>query len=195
MNTRRPLAVTGVSDHCGWAVLVTLGTRGAFLDRRRVELLDAGLPQQPYEHEAQKLPREEALRLIARVTESAIHCARVALDELERDHRAPIAGIALRRHGPLPATVGQRLDDYRARTTADSVLYRAALATAATGKGWAVDWYDAKNIIGAAHDTPGGDDLDQVFLDIRKTHGAPWNRDHQVAMAAALVARARWLED
>ena len=31
-------AATGVSDHGGWAVLVTLAPDGALLDRRRMEL-------------------------------------------------------------------------------------------------------------------------------------------------------------
>jgi hypothetical protein len=35
-------AVIGVSDHAGWAVLVTVAGDGTLLDRRRVELLDEG---------------------------------------------------------------------------------------------------------------------------------------------------------
>ena len=37
-------AIIGVSDHGGWAVLVTVAEDGTLLDRRRVELVDKDLP-------------------------------------------------------------------------------------------------------------------------------------------------------
>jgi hypothetical protein len=46
-------AIIGVSDHNGWAVLVSLSSDGAFLDRRRIELVDASLPKLPHHHEGQ----------------------------------------------------------------------------------------------------------------------------------------------
>ena len=60
-------AVIGVSDHCGWAVLVTVTADGALLDRRRIKLVASDLPKLPHHHEAQKLPLEDALDLIERV--------------------------------------------------------------------------------------------------------------------------------
>ena len=36
----RPRATVGVSDHAGWAALMTVGADGSVLDRRRVELVD-----------------------------------------------------------------------------------------------------------------------------------------------------------
>ena len=36
--------IIGVSDHGGWAVLVTVARDGMLLDRRRVELVGEGLP-------------------------------------------------------------------------------------------------------------------------------------------------------
>jgi hypothetical protein len=39
-----PAAITGVSDHGGWGVLVTADGNGRLLDRRCVELVDEGLP-------------------------------------------------------------------------------------------------------------------------------------------------------
>ena len=44
------------------------------------------------------------------------------------------AGIALRTCPPLPATVAERLSDYRARNVADWVMYRKALAGAAAAR-------------------------------------------------------------
>ncbi len=38
-------AIIGVSDHGGWAVLVTVADDGKLLDRRRVVLVDDDLPK------------------------------------------------------------------------------------------------------------------------------------------------------
>jgi len=48
--------IIGVSHHGGWAVLVTVARDGMLFDRRRIELLDAGLPKPPHHHEGQGLP-------------------------------------------------------------------------------------------------------------------------------------------
>ena len=47
-------AIIGVSDHGGWAVLVTVAADGILLDRRRVELGDQGLPKIPH-HSAEQV--------------------------------------------------------------------------------------------------------------------------------------------
>ncbi len=43
--------IIGVSDHGGWAVLVTVAGDGTLLDRRRVELVDKDLPKIPHHSE------------------------------------------------------------------------------------------------------------------------------------------------
>ena len=48
--------IIGVSDHGGWAVLVTVADDGTLLDRRRVELVDEDLPKIPHHSEGQALP-------------------------------------------------------------------------------------------------------------------------------------------
>ena len=48
--------IIGVSDHGGWAVLVTVRGDGTLLDRRRVELVDEDLPKIPHHSEGQRLP-------------------------------------------------------------------------------------------------------------------------------------------
>jgi hypothetical protein len=42
----------GVSDHGGWAILITVRGDGTFVDRRRVELVDDELPKLPHHHGA-----------------------------------------------------------------------------------------------------------------------------------------------
>ena len=73
-------AVAGVSDHNGWAVVVCVAD-GKVFDRRRIELVEPGLPCMPHHHEGQALPIGEAVALVARVRASAALCAGSALDE------------------------------------------------------------------------------------------------------------------
>jgi hypothetical protein len=168
--------IIGVSDHGGWAVLVTAARDGTLLDRRRVELVDEFLPALPHHHEGQGLPPEEAVALVERVRVSAERHAVLALEAVATVVR-PILGIALRTCPQLPPTIAERIKDYRARNVADWVMYRKALATAAAARGWPVHWYDAKTVLGAAS---------QVHT--RRAVGPPWNKDHKLAMAAAIVA-------
>ena len=67
-------------------------------------------------------------------------------------------------------------------------MYRKALAAAAEARGWAVYWYDAKKVFAAASEALGIDDLEAHFLELRRSIGPPWSKDHKVAMAAAIVA-------
>ena len=46
--------------------------------------------------------------------------------------------------------MAERITDYRAHNVADWVMYRQALADAATARGWAVHWYDPKTVNVAA---------------------------------------------
>lgn len=171
-------AVVGVSDHGGWAILVTVARDGTLLDRRRVELVDDSLPAIPHHHEAQMLPADQAVALVERVRSSAERHAVRALDELAAAVPGA-AGIALRNCPPLPPTIAERIKDYRARNVADWVMYRRALACAAEARGWPVYWYDSKNVLNI-------EEFDSRFQQMRKTVGPPWNQDHKLAMAAAL---------
>ena len=179
--------IIGVSDHGGWAVLVTVGRDGALLDRRRVELVDEGLPKIPHHSECQRLPLDEAVKLVERVRMSAEKNAVLALDAVAMVVPR-ILGIALRNCPELPPTIAERIQDYWAQNNADWVMYRKALAGAAQARGWPVHWYDAKKVFAAASEALGIEDLDAHFLHLRRSIGSPWGKDHKVAMAAAIVA-------
>jgi hypothetical protein len=186
--------IVGVADHNGWAVLVTVAGNGQLVDRRRVELVEEGLPVMPYHHDAQGLPLEEALDLVERVRVSAGKHARLALDTLAREVTSRvrgIAGIAIRRCPQIPPTVAGRLANYRAQNVADTVMYRNALAGAGEERGWAVHWYDRKRVIDEACRMLGVADLEPHLLRVRKSVGPPWTQDHKVAMAAAIAASPR----
>jgi hypothetical protein len=178
--------VIGVSDHGGWAVLVTVARDGTLLDRRRVELVDEDLPKLPHHHEGQRLPLDEAVALVERVRVSAEKHARFALEAvtLAVPH---ILAVALRNCPQLPPTIAERINDYRARNVADWVMYRKALSSAAEARGWPVHWYDTKKVTGAASHALRIENLDAHFLHVRRAVGPPWNKDHKLAMAAAIV--------
>jgi hypothetical protein len=178
--------VIGVSDHGGWAVLVTVARDGTLLDRRRVELVDEYLPALPHHHEGQGLPMDEAVALVERVRGSAEGHAVLALDAVAMAVPG-ILGVALRNCPQLPPTIAERITDYRARNVADWVMYRKALATAAATRGWPVHWYDPKKVLDAAGHALNVDDVDAHFLHMRRAVGPPWNKDHKLAMAAAIV--------
>ena len=182
--------IIGVSDHGGWAVLVTVARDGTLLDRRRVELVGEGLPKLPHHSEGQRLPLDEAVELVKRVRTSAESHAVLALDAVAM--AAPrifdVAGVALRKCPQLPPTIAERIKDYRAQNNADRVMYRQALASAAEARGWPVHWYDAKTVLSKAREALRVENLDAYFLQVRRAVGPPWNMDHKLAMAAAIVA-------
>jgi len=180
-------SIVGVSDHGGWAVLVSVAPDGTLLDRRRIELVDDTLPALPHHHEGQLLPVDKAVALVERVRASAERHAIHALDAVATAF-PHIRCIALRRRQPLPATVAERLKDYRARNVADWVMYREALAFAAEQRGWSVHWYDPKEVYPRAAAALDVESFDEYFARLRKAHGPPWNNDHKLAMAAAIAA-------
>jgi hypothetical protein len=185
--------IIGVSDHGGWAVLVTVARDGTLLDRRRVELVDDSLPAIPHHHEAQRLPINEGVALVERVRGSAERHAALALEAVTLAVPA-ILGVALRNRPQLPPTIAERIKDYRARNVADWVMYREALAAAAAARGWPVYWYDSKNAFDAASHALRVKNFDAYFLNMRSAVGPPWNADHKLAMAAAIVAAKKLVE-
>ncbi len=179
--------IIGISDHGGWAVLVTVTRNGTLLDRRRVELVAADLPKIPHHSEGQRLPLDEAVALVERVRVSAERHSAAALDGVVMAVPC-ILGVALRNCPQLPPTIAERIRDYRAQNIADWVMYREALASAAEARGWPVHWYDAKRVLDAARQALRVESLDDHFLSVRRAIGPPWNKDHRLAMAAAIVA-------
>src|SRR6202041_3252014 len=122
----RDNAIIGVSDHGGWAVLVTAAGDGTLLDRRRVELVDENLPKIPHHSEGQGLPIHEAVALVERVKISAERHGKLSRDAVAARVPGRIRGVALRQCPPLPPTIAERIKDYRAQNVADWVMYRQA---------------------------------------------------------------------
>src|SRR5262249_20169184 len=166
--------------------LVTVARDGTLLDRRRVDLVDEGLPKIPHHSECQRLPLHEAVALVERVRVSAERHAVLAWDAVTM--AVPrILGVALPECPGLPPTMDERIKDYYAQNNADWVMYRKAMALAAEARGWPVQWYDAKKVLVQASQALGVNNLDAHFLKVRKAVGPPWNQDHKLGMAAAIV--------
>jgi hypothetical protein len=180
--------ILGVSDHGGWAVFVTADADGTLLARRRVELVDEGLPKIPHHSEGQRLPLEEAVELVERVRASAERCAPLVLQDVATTVPARILGIALRQCPELPPTIAERITNYRASNVADWVMYRRALAAAAEARGWPVHWYDPRQVYELASKALGIENIDAHFVQLRRSIGPPWGQDHKLAMAAAVAA-------
>ncbi len=182
---KRAQLSVGVMDHAGWAVLVTAQPDGTVVDRRRVELVEEGLPVMPHHHEGQRLPIDEAVNLVARVRASAARRAALELASLPPG----VGAIALRALQPLPHSVAERITDYRAMCVADWVMYREVLAEAATARGWRVRWFDPETVIDAAATTLKHASLDALFAETKARLGKPWQQDHRLALAAAIASR------
>ena len=179
----RARATAGVYDHCGWAVVVCV-TGDEIIDRRRIELVEPGLPWLPHHSQGQRMPIEEAVALVERVRASAAQCAKQALDDLP----ASVGAIAIRKNPKLPPTIAERITNYWANARADGVMYRDVLAEAAVARGWPVSEYETKTVFDEAADALGIDDMSVFLKETGKALGKPWDKDHRLATAAAIAA-------
>lgn len=197
-------ASVGVVEHGSSAVLVSLAPGGELLDRRRIDLIERGLPTHPHHHEgswavgrylgtpgARAPSLADAVALVERVRASAARGARDGLAALARALPMPIACVAIRACPALPPTVEERIADHRAQTVADSVMYREALAGVARALGWSVVWYDRGRVRRDAAAVLGVADVEAFVAALGRAVGPPWRAEHKLAAAAALAAMPR----
>jgi len=177
----------GIADHFGLAVAVTVSAAYEVVDRRRIELVEAGITQAPIHYRSTRLGVEATAALVAEVRASVVRATSAALDELAGALPRPVVSISLRRW-PLdfPQDVAvQRQAPYEAR--ADAIMYRQELAEAAHARGWELHVYDAKAVLGQASAMLGAR-AEDVLQGPRATLGPPWTKDHRMALAAAIMA-------
>jgi hypothetical protein len=177
----------GIADHFGWAVAVTASAGHAVVDRRRLELVEAGVTAAPIHYDSARLDVRATEELVAHVRASVRRAGAAALDELAAALPGPVMSLSLRTWPPdFPDDISvQRRSPYEAR--ADAIMYRQILADLARERGWPVVLYDAKQVLGLAVDRL-GDRADDVLDGPRRALGPPWTKDHRVALAAAVVA-------
>jgi hypothetical protein len=178
----------GIAHHLGWAVAVTASADHEVVDRRRIELIEPGMPAAPIEHEAKPLNAAAAARLIAEARASALRATSASLDQLASSLPEPIVSMSLRAW-PLDFPddiLVRRSPPYESR--ADSVMYCQALSECAHVRGWAVHLFDAKDVEAQAARKL-GERAGDVLHGPRATLGPPWTKDHRIALAATIVAR------
>jgi hypothetical protein len=187
----------GIAHHLGWSVAVTATDTHEVADRRRMELIEAGVSPAPIHHEggpyvlhrqlAEPLDDLALAALVAEVRASVVRASSAALDELAGAVHEPIVSMSLRSWpADFPDDIAvQREVPYESR--ADSVMYREVLADLARERGWAVHLYDAKEVEGKAARIL-GERADEVLRGPRARLGPPWSKDHRMALAAAIVA-------
>lgn len=177
------MAVTADDDH-------------RVVDRRRIELIEPGLPPAPVHHEGgphelhrQGDPLDDGAlaTLVAEVRASVGRATTAALAEVAAAVPGPVTAVALRDWpADFPADVAtQRRVPYESR--ADSVMYLQVLAQQATDRGWDVLRYRARDVEAEAAALL-GPRADEVLRGPRATLGPPWAEDHRQALAATIVA-------
>ncbi len=136
----------GIAHHLGWAVAVTASADHDVVDRRRLELIEPGLPAAPVHHEggphdlhrpAEPLSDEALAALVAEVRASVVRATTEAFDDLQRTLAHPIVSLSLRAWPadfPTDIAVVRRVP-FESR--ADSVMYRAVMAELGHARGWA----------------------------------------------------------
>jgi hypothetical protein len=177
----------GIAHHLGWAVAVTASPDHRVVDRRRIELIEPGMPTAPIHHEGKPLDVAATAVLVAQVRASAIRATSASLDELATPLPEPIVSMSLRAW-PLgfPDDIAvQRRAPYESH--ADSVMYRQVLAELARARGWDVHLYNAKDVERQAVSIL-AERADDVLRGPRTTLGPPWAKDHRMALAATIVA-------
>ena len=177
----------GIAHHLGWAVAVTAAAGHEVVDRRRIELIEPGMPTAPVEHDAKPLDDDAAARMVAEVRASALRATSGALDQLAASLPGPIVSMSLRAWPPgFPDDIiVQRRPPYE--SWADSVMYCQVLAECAHVRGWAVHLYGAKAVEAQAARIL-GERAGDVLHGPRATLGPPWTKDHRMALAATIVA-------
>lgn len=185
----------GIAHHLGWAVAVTASADHNVVDRRRIELIEPGLPGAPIHHEggahplhtaAEPLDDDTLAALVADVRASAVRATSRGLDELATDLPEPIVSISLREWPTdFPDDIAvQRRVPYESR--ADSVMYRQVFAELARERGWTVHLYSANDVVNAAVGILGAR-ADEVLDGPRATLGPPWSKDHRMALASTIL--------
>ena len=199
MKLRSVPCVVSVADHIGWAHLVCVAAPGdvpAVVARRRVALVDKGLPTMPYEHDTSAMTEDGADAIIARVRRSI---AARTLDALQRIVAElaplhPVVAVVIRKppFEALPATVAVARASYRLLCAADGMLYQLAICHAAKELGLDVQLYrrgdEAAWAAQSLRVTRG--ELEQFVAGCGRPPGPPWTQDHRRAYAAGIAALA-----
>jgi len=196
---RRAPCVVSVAEHTGWAHVVCVAVRGqapAVIERRRVALIDPGLPTLPYHHDTTAMREDEANALIAQVRRSIAARTSDTLTRVVTELAPACAVVALAIREPpfaeLPETVAAVRKSYRLQCAADGMLYQLAICRAARHLGLDVHMCRRGEETSRAADqlgvTPG--EIEEFVSRTGRPAGSPWTQEHRRAYAAGIAALA-----
>lgn len=191
--------VVSVAEHAGWAHLICVAASGlvpVVIARRRVTLIDPGLPKMPYEHESVGMKEDEANALIARVRRSIAARTTLALQRVVTELSPTYAAVALAIRKPpfpeLPGTVPAVRQSYRLQCAADGMLYQLAICHAARQLGLEVQLCRRGDETARAAQSlsvmPG--EVEEFVTGSGRPAGPPWTQEHRRAYAAGIAALA-----
>ena len=191
--------VVSVAEHTGWAHLVCVAAPGlvpAVVARRRVTLIDSGLPTQPYEHDSTALREDQANALIAKVRRSVAAHTADALTRVVTDLPPSYSVVALAIRKPpfadLPATIAAVRASYRLQCAADGMMYQLAICRAARQLGLDVQMYRRGGEVSwaARQLRVTLREVDEFVSRAGRPAGPPWTQEHRRAYAAGIAVLA-----
>jgi hypothetical protein len=166
------------------------------VDRRRITLIEPGVPTQPYHHDTVGMPRREAERLVVRVRDSVMRTTLAGLIGLRDGLQPTYTIVAMTLRAPtlpyVPVTVAEAHASAAVMYRADGLLYHDALCTAARRLRLAVEFHERGTEAALAAERLGVtlEQLDR-FLELAGGNlGPPWRKEHRLAAAAAMAALA-----
>jgi hypothetical protein len=195
--------VVSVAEHTGWAHLVCVAAHGnvpVVVERRRVALIEPGVPTMPYEHDTTAMREDEANAVITRVRRAIAartsEVLRRVVAELAPVHTAVALAIREPPFDDLPATVAAVRSSYRLLCAADGLLYQFAICHAARQLGLEVVpcRRGEESSRAAQHLGVTSAAIDEFVSRTGRPAGPPWTLEHRRAYAAGiavLAARAR----
>jgi hypothetical protein len=188
----------GFRAHSGWAALVALAGPAdspAVCDRRRIELLNPGIPAQPY-HAAAELDIQEAEHLVQRSVEEvrlrALRAVREAIADMRKQGRSVVGCGILLGSGRPPTTLAATLASHALIHTAEGELFRQALAHASKQCGLPVTGVKERELFAAVTAGLGvsADQVQQRIAEWGRALGPPWRQDQKYAALAGWLALA-----
>jgi hypothetical protein len=191
--------VLSVAEHTGWAHVVCVAASGqvpGVIARRRVTLIDSGLPTMPYEHESAGMSEDEAHALIARVRQSIVARTEAALQRIVTELAPSHAVVALAIREPpfakLPTSIAAVRASYQLQCAADGMLYQMAFCRAARRLDLDVTLCrrgeessraaQQLDVTSAA--------IEQFITQTGRPSGPPWTQEHRRAFAAGIATLA-----
>jgi hypothetical protein len=148
----------GIAHHYGWGIAVTASPSFEVVDRRRIELIEPGLPAAPIHHEGgvhdlhssgEPLDDDRLAELVTNVRQSVASAAASSLDALVKSLSEPVESIAIRAWpSDFPGDIATlRRPPYESR--ADSVMYCQVLPEVAAERGWGVRTHHGRRTTGS----------------------------------------------